>query len=151
MSLTHIKGEIAVPYEWSYGPVLGQFFAGMKDGKLLGARCAKCKRVMIPPLPVCGPCFLPVENVLVEVGPEAVVQTYTIINITYPGQLMSPPYAVGILRLTGSHTRMQHLVGGSGIAGLRIGSRVRPVWKPPEERTGSFFDIRWFEPVEETQ
>ena len=31
---------------------------------------------------------------------------------------------------------------------IRIGMKVKAVWKPPEERTGSILDIRYFRPFD---
>ena len=40
-----------------------------------------------------------------------------------------------------------HLLDDCDPKSISIGMRVRAVWKPPEERTGSITDIRYFTPM----
>jgi len=45
-------------------------------------------------------------------------------------------------------TGFMHKLGNLEPSRARTGLRVRAVWKPPSERTGSILDIRYFEPAE---
>jgi uncharacterized OB-fold protein len=41
-----------------------------------------------------------------------------------------------------------HLLGNVKPEDVKIGMRVRAVWKPESERTGSITDILYFEPID---
>jgi len=42
---------------------------------------------------------------------------------------------------------IMHLLGEVAPDDVKIGMRVKAVWKPPEEREGSILDIKYFKPV----
>jgi len=44
---------------------------------------------------------------------------------------------------------MMHFFGEMTKAEIRIGMRVRAVWRPAEERKGSVLDILYFRPLRE--
>ncbi len=142
-----VKGWIEIPYRWSCGKHLTQFFQLLKEKKITGAMCKTCRKIIVPPAPVCGRCFSDTEDELVEVKDRGRLQTYTVVTFSYPGQLMEPPYAVGIIRLDGADTKINHLVKTDDVGRLEIGSIVRAHWK--EKRIGSFLDIAYFQVTRE--
>jgi hypothetical protein len=137
----NLEGEVVIPYKWSLGEYVGKFYEGLKQKKILGSKCSKCGKVMVPPCVVCGVCFEEAKE-FVEIKDEGEVATFTVINFRYPGQFLTPPYAVAIIKLFGSDTRFHHLIKGD-LEKLKIGSTVKAKWK--DERVGSFFDIEYFE------
>lgn len=141
-----LKGMLEVPYEWTYSKNVAEFFKNLKDKKILGSRCKNCHKVFVPPQVVCGICFSEMENNPIEVSQIGVVETYTVIEFTYIAQILPPPYAVGIIKLEGTSTRLNHLINKESLEKLKIGSRVRPIWR--DKRDGSFFDIEYFEVIE---
>ena len=146
--IKRIKGVVDVPYDWAYGKVIGEFFRNLKDKKITGSVCKKCRKVFVPPQVLCGVCFSDVEDELTIVADTGYVETYTILDYAFPGQIFEPPYAVGIIKLIGTNTRLNHIINKESLQKLSIGSKVRAVWKEEEEREGSFFDIKYFEVVE---
>jgi uncharacterized OB-fold protein len=145
-----IRGKVEYPYEWTYGRYVNEFFRNMKQGRLTGARCTKCKKIIVPPIAVCGVCFADTEEELVPLPDTGEVISFTRVNFSYPGQIMEPPYAVGIINLDGASTRFNHLIKAKDLEGLECGSRVRARWRKEAEREGSFFDIEYFELISES-
>jgi uncharacterized OB-fold protein len=148
-----IEQELRLPYRWSAGVAGTKFLEGLKNGKILGTRCPKCRRVLVPVRRFCPRCFVDTTE-LVEVRDEGTLRTFTIINYRYTGQPKDPPYIVGVIKLDGADVGFTHFIGGVDLSDieragreLKVGTRVRAVWKPKEKREGSIFDIEYFEPV----
>ncbi len=144
-----VRGKIEFPYEWSFGKYAGEFFRNLSKARITGARCTKCKKVLVPPAAVCGACFADTEDELVPVSDAGEVISFTRINFSYPGQIMEPPYAVGIIRLDGTNSRFNHMIRAKDLEKLECGSRVRVHWRSEGEREGNFTDIEYFELEEE--
>ena len=147
--ISRIKGKVEVSYEWSFGKYAGEFFKQMKQGKLAGARCTKCKKVLVPPAAVCGACFADTEDELIPLPDIGEVISYTRIDFKYPGQIMEPPYAVGIIRIDGANARFNHMIKAHDLEKLECGSKVKIHWREENERKGSFYDIEYFELLED--
>ena len=55
----------------------------------------------------------------------------------------------GVILLDGADQTTMHLVSGCDPREVRIGMRVRAVWKPRDEWDYTFENIRYFEPTGE--
>jgi uncharacterized OB-fold protein len=142
-----IKKTWYVPYKWCYGSSITKFFEKTKnEKKIYGARCTKCKKVLVPAVIVCGRCFAPTEEKWVEVKDEGIIDSFTIVNLPYPGQPTTPPYCYGFVKLDGADTLFVHLISGIPFEKVKVGMRVKAVWN--EERKGDLYDIKYFKPVE---
>ncbi|HEY5620823.1 MAG TPA: OB-fold domain-containing protein, partial [Candidatus Bathyarchaeia archaeon] len=64
---------------------------------------------------------------------------------------LKKPLLVAVVELDGASPGMGilHTLGEVEPYRVKIGMRVRAVWKPVEERGGAITDIRYFKPVEE--
>ena len=143
--VNNVKRTWHVPYRWCYGLKWTQFFESLEKEKVIyGSRCSSCKKVLVPPAMVCSRCFVPTEEELVPVKDEGIIDAFTIVNLPYPGQPTTPPYAYGLIRLDGAHNLFQHLIDGIPLEDIKVGMRVQAVWS--EERTGGFRDIQYFQP-----
>ncbi len=145
-----VFGKWEIPYIHSAGRFSTQFFNMLKEKRIMGSRCSKCNRVLMPPRSFCEKCFVPVTE-WVELPDSGVIQTFTICYEKFTG-LPDPPYALATIRLDGADTGLMHLIGGvdlsdlnSALEKIRVGARVRAVWS--DERKGSIFDIKYFEPI----
>jgi uncharacterized protein len=107
-------------YRRSVGPVLGEFLAALREGRILGARTAG-GRVIVPPAEYDPETSEPVAS-LVEVGPSGVVTTWSWVESPRP---------------------RHHAVDAGTIGKMRTGVRVRPRWRA--ERSGQIGDIECFE------
>lgn len=144
MSITRFKQPIRLDYQVPAGPTTDRFLTGILEKKLLGRRCPACRKVYMPPRGACPTCAELCEEE-VEVAQQGVVTTFCVVNIPFEGQLLTPPYACAHILLDGCDSPLLHLVGGCDAADVKMGLRVRAVWK--DEVLPTLASISWFEPV----
>jgi uncharacterized OB-fold protein len=142
-----LRAPFALEYTYtrSVGPVLGAFFAGLRDGKVLGARTAS-GRVLVPPSeydPETSEAVTAED--LVEVASEGVITTWTWVSQPRARQPLDHPFAWALVRLDGADTAILHAVDAPDESALHTGQRVRFRWAA--ERKGFITDIACFEPA----
>jgi hypothetical protein len=71
------------------------------------------------------------------------------VNFPYPGQRIPPPFVAASLVLDGADIAFQHLILGCPPDEVRMGMRVRAVWKPRSEWGMSLQNISHFTPTGE--
>jgi uncharacterized OB-fold protein len=147
-----IEQQITLRYSFAAGRHATRFFTALRDeGKILATRDA-AGNVMVPPRPVCGLSGLPMDE-WVEVGPDGVLAGCTIVYVPFidpmTGAQRPVPYGFGLVRFDGADTSIYHLLDATDPAQIGVGKRVRAVFRPREERTGSLADIRHFAVVED--
>jgi len=147
-----VKGYVSLPYNWSMGPTTTRFFEEFKNKRIMGTRCETCNRVLIPARSFCSECFVETKN-WVQVSDEGTIRTWVLINFSYEGQPRVPPYITAIIDLDGADVGLPHFVDGIDMDDVktvaekvRIGSRVKAVWK--NNREGNILDIDYFIPIE---
>lgn len=146
-------GPLTAPYvlEYTYrrsvGPVLGRFFAALREGRILGAMTPG-GRVVVPPAEY-DPESAESVGDLVEVGPAGTVVTWAWVAAPAAGAILARPHAWALVRLDGADTAMIHAVDAGSVEAMRTGMRVRPRWRA--ERAGEIRDIECFEPERTTQ
>ncbi len=138
-------------YAYSAGRYASYFFKELKEQKrIMGIKCPKCQRVFMPPRPACGYCFVRNEE-WVDLGDEGLLWGYTIVQFPFldplTGEERPIPYGYGFIELYGASTRLQHFVTASDLRQLKIGLRMKAVFR--EERKGNLADILYFKAVEE--
>jgi hypothetical protein len=129
-------------YRRSTGPVIGAFLTGLRDGKILGAKCVNGD-VLVPAAE-----YDPTGEAtgeLVEVGQSGVVTTWTWVAAPRKVYPLQKPFAYALIKLDGASTAMLHAVDAPE-SQMKSGMRVKVQWKP--ERVGSILDIACFVPVE---
>jgi uncharacterized OB-fold protein len=129
-------------YRRSVGPVLGRFLAGLRDGKVLGARTAG-GRVLVPPAEYDPETSQPIAE-LVEVGPGGVVTTWSWVEKPSARHPLPHAFAWALVRFDGADVPMLHAVDAGSMDAMVSGMRVRVRWRT--ERTGEIADIVCFEP-----
>lgn len=148
--LNKVPGTVDIDYGWVYGKALSRFYAGLKEEeKIYGTLCPSCWRIQVPPKIYCGVCFVEC-NEYVEVPRTGVLESFTTVYLEYPGQPKKPPYTYGYVKLDGSHTHLYHLVEGADLDSIHTGMRVEAVFKPQQEREGTLYDIKFFQPTSES-
>jgi uncharacterized OB-fold protein len=130
------------PYRRSVGPVIGRFFAALKEQRFEGVRMGD-GRVLVPPLEYDPATSEPLGD-FVAVGPGGVVTTWAWVTAPRPKHPLHKPFAWALVRLDGADTGLLHAVDAGDIGAMRTGMRVRPRWRA--ERTGDIHDIECFEP-----
>ncbi len=139
--LTH-QGVIRVPYTWAAGATASRFYAGLRNKKIYGVRCPRCRLVMVPPKKNCHRCFGELDD-WVEVGPEGTLQTFTVVRYREPElHPLKAPFACGIIKLDGADTGLTHLIAGAGLRALKEGVRLKAVFRSQPQ--GNYLDIRYF-------
>jgi uncharacterized OB-fold protein len=136
-----VRGQICIPYRWSYGQSLSRFFEESRDnGRLMGTKCPRCASVIVPAARICTRCYVEASE-WVEVSDHGVLATFTTVHLPFPGQPTEPPYTYGLILLDGASTYYSHLIN-EPVETLCCGTRVQAVWA--EHRKGDLFDIQWF-------
>ena len=75
-----------------------QFYKFMNEGKVMGAKCQNCGKLMLPPRPICTQCYSE-KLEWIELSKRGRLLTYTIIHVAPPQFQHLIPYAVGIVEL----------------------------------------------------
>ncbi len=144
--LTISSGEAEQPFNYAIGPHGSRFFTEIRDNrKIFGIKCPKCKKIYVPPRRVCGRCFKEMEE-FVEVGPEGVLTSYTILRFEFldpeTGKKRPVPYGYAFIKFDGADTSFQHFVQIDDESKVKIGARVKPIFE--EKPEGKITDIRHF-------
>lgn len=147
--LTISSGGAEQPFEWSVGKYGSRFLAELRDNcRIVGIRCPKCRKVLIPPRRVCGECFVPMDEI-VPLSGEGTVNTFTVLNFGFvdpnTGRQKPVPYTWAFINLDGADNTFIHYLEETDLSKLHIGMRVKAVFE--EVRHGHLLDIRHFETI----
>ncbi|MGB3707890.1 Zn-ribbon domain-containing OB-fold protein [Gordonia sp. (in: high G+C Gram-positive bacteria)] len=120
------------------------YLEGLKEGKLLGGR-VQTGEVYFPPRYVSPSDGSPtIERVqLAETG---IVTTFCIVNVPFLGQQIKPPYVAAYVLLDGSDIPFLHLILDTPAEDVRMGMRVKAVWRPEDEWDYTMRNISHFAP-----
>jgi uncharacterized OB-fold protein len=129
-------------YRRSVGPVLGRFFTGLRDGRIVGSRTAD-GRVLVPPMEYDPQTGAAVDEI-VEVGPGGTVATWAWVHQPLRTHPLDRPFAFALIVLDGATSGLLHAVDAGDEAAMSTGMRVTPRFA--DEPTGSILDIACFEP-----
>ena len=141
-------GKIDIPNTYSAGAVGSRFLIELRDNKrIMGTRCPKCNLVYVPARSVCRDCFGQLSE-WVEVSPKGTLLTHAIARQPTPVQPVPPPITYGIIQLNGADTGFVHMLGEVEPTQLKVGMRVKAVFKTKKQRAASILDIKYFKPVE---
>ena len=144
--ITKFKADLK--YSWASGVAVGRFLSELKNGRLIARKCNKCNRILIPPRMFCEDCFRDTDE-WVFVKDTGVVNTYSIAHVGTDAHRLSKPLFVAVINIDGASELMGflHLLREVEEKDIRIGMKVKAVWKPAEERVGSILDIQYFKPI----
>jgi uncharacterized OB-fold protein len=135
-------------YQWDSGVAIGKYLEGLKKGVLLGRRCQHCSRVLIPPRMFCEWCFKPTSD-WIPLQDTGTVNTFSLCYISWNMKRLIEPQIPAVVEIDGASPGMgiMHLLGEIEPRKVRVGLRVKAVWKEPAQRTGAITDIKYFKPV----
>lgn len=140
-----VQGQIQISYRWSVGRAGERFFTELRDRKrIMGTRCRRCRRVLVPPRIFCEECFAD-DVEWVEVEPRGTLVTFGDSYFSTDGKRLQEPWMLGIVRLNGSDGGLIHFLGECRPEDLEIGMPMEGVFK--EDREGNILDIRYFRPL----
>jgi uncharacterized OB-fold protein len=138
-----------MPYEWSVGKYGSKFFQEiMENRRFVGIRCPQCGKVYVPPRRLCGPCFEELFE-LVTLSDTGIITAFSVVNYPFidpdTGEQRSIPYTYGYIRIDGSDNIFSHIINETDVNRIRVGMRVRAVFKEREAMQGNIQDIRYFD------
>lgn len=135
-------------YAWDAGIAISRYLQELKAGRLIGRGCPECNRVLVPPRMFCESCFCPTDR-WVHLKDTGTVITFSRCYITWNMVQLEEPQMPAVVEIDGASPGMgiMHMLGEVDPDALEIGMRVRAVWRPLEERTGSITDIAYFKPL----
>jgi uncharacterized protein len=125
-----------------------RYLIGLSAGKIIGQRCPACGKVYVPPRGACPVDGVPTTTD-VELPDVGTVTTFCIVNVPFRGQRVPSPYVAASVLLDGADIAFQHLILGCEPEDVRMGMRVRAVWRPREEWGTTSENISHFEPAGE--
>ncbi|WP_201778144.1 Zn-ribbon domain-containing OB-fold protein [Mycolicibacterium chubuense] len=121
------------------------FLRALEKGTLLGARSGDDGKVYFPPREA-NPATGQTLDQFIELADTGTVTTFAIINIPFAGQRIKPPYVAAYVLLDGADIPVLHLVSDIDANEVRMGMRVKAVWKPREEWGLGIDNIEYFRP-----
>lgn len=147
-AVTQVITPVELDYIYEASPEESSFFRAIAEGRLVGQRCPKCRKVYVPPRGACPVDGVPTAEE-VELPDTGIVTTFCIVNVPFLGQKIQPPYVSAYILLEGADIAFLHLILGIPADEVRMGMKVRAVWKPRDEWGTTVENISHFEPTGE--
>ncbi len=147
----HTTYEPNLTYAWDDGYALTTYLDGFKQGKIRGSRCSECGRMMIPARSFCELCNLRHVDRYYDLPDTGTVETYTLSHVDWSSAMLPDGqvniFAVVAIDGAADQMGLVHRLGGVDPKDVHIGMRVKAVWKPAAERTGTVTDLEYFRPL----
>lgn len=144
--VTGVITPVSLDYHYAASPEESLFYRGLNEGRIMGQRCPTCQKVYVPPRSACPADGTPtVEEV--ELSQTGTITTFCIVNVPFLGQKITPPYVSAYVLLDGADIAVLHLILGVPAEEVRMGMRVKAVWKPKDEWAYSLENIDHFAPT----
>jgi uncharacterized OB-fold protein len=146
--VTGIVVPVELDYLYAASPEESLFYSSLKEGKLVGQRCPTCGKVYIPPRSACPADGTPTAEE-VELPDVGTVTTFCVVNVPFLGQRITPPYVSAYILLDGADIAFLHLILDIPAEEVRMGMRVKAVWKPQDQWGTTIENIDHFAPTGE--
>ena len=143
-----ITTPVALHYQHSASPEESRYLRALTQGRIVGQRCPACGKVYVPPRGACPTDGVPTTTD-VELPDSGIVTTFCVVNVPFRGQRVPSPYVAAQVLLDGADIAFQHLILGCEPGEVRMGLRVRAVWRPREQWGPTSENISHFEPTGE--
>jgi uncharacterized OB-fold protein len=127
-----ITSPVRLSYDHTVSPGEASYLLALAEGRLIGQRCPVCGKVYVPPRGACPVDGVPTRDE-VELPDTGIVTTFCVVNVPFQGQKFPSPYVAASVLIDGADIPFQHLILGCPPEQVRMGLRVRAVWKPREE------------------
>ncbi|HWJ11729.1 MAG TPA: OB-fold domain-containing protein [Nocardioides sp.] len=145
-AVTGVVTKVSLDYDYAASPEESLFYRGLNEGRIMGQRCPTCQKVYVPPRSACPADGTPTEEE-VELSQTGTITTFCIVNVPFLGQKIKPPYVSAYVLLDGADIAVLHLILGVPADEVRMGMRVKAVWKPEAEWAYSLENIDHFAPT----
>jgi hypothetical protein len=143
---TMITTPVRLHYQHSASAEESRYLRSLLQGKVMGQRCPACGKVYVPPRGACPVDGVPTTTE-VELPDVGTVTTFCVVNVPFQGQRVPSPYVAASVLLDGADIAFQHLILECDPAEVRMGMRVKAVWKPPAEWGTTSENIDHFRPA----
>ncbi|MFX0078789.1 MAG: Zn-ribbon domain-containing OB-fold protein [Candidatus Hermodarchaeota archaeon] len=145
--LRHQIGHMECDYVYTAGVAGERFYLALReDAKLLATRCDKCNITYMPPRMYCDKCFAELANYK-EVPPTGIIDSYTITYFDMDGEALPEPLVLAFIKIDQTDGGLIHKVGNIKPESLKIGTKVKALFKDKAQRTGALTDIKCFQPT----
>lgn len=142
------ESPVNLKYTFAAGAATSKFLREIQKGKIVGQRSDVTGLVSVPPRGACPISGTPTSQE-VELPETGTVVSFTIVHIPIPNAPVEPPFVVANIVLDESDQTFIHLVSECDNSKLRIGERVKAVWKDESEWGLSLENIKYFVPTGE--
>lgn len=122
-----IQTPIRLEYTYTAGRASSRFLRAIAEGRIVGQRCPRCRKVYVPPRGSCPTCGVATEED-VELSERGTITTFCVVNLPFYGQAIKPPYVCASVLLDGADIALFHLIQEVPAAEVRMGMRVEAVW-----------------------
>ena len=140
---------IRMTYTYTPGRALSRYLRAMAHKRILGERCGATGQVFVPPRGV-SPLAGAATSEVVELADTGYVESFNITRVPIERRPdLKPPYCSAWIVLDGASVGFLGLVINIAPEEVRIGMRVRAVWKPDTELETSAANILGWEPTGE--
>ena len=142
-----MKVTIPMDLRWRYASTrpMERFAAGLRERRIRALECDRCRRRYLPPRPFCGECRQSMDR-WVDVADVGTLVAWTVYRLPIlDGRTGAPrpaPVGIGLVRLDGADTTVNHFLAEADPTRLVIGARVRAVWR--DELRGAMDDVLHF-------
>ena len=146
--VTGVIVPVSLDYQYAASPEESAFYRGLNEGRILGQRCPTCQKVYVPPRSACPADGTPTAEEI-ELSQTGTITTFCIVNVPFLGQRITPPYVSAYVLLDGADIAFLHLILDIPADEVRMGMRVKAVWKPRDEWGTTIENISHFAPTDE--
>lgn len=142
-----VEGSMLITSKYTAGIGNERFLRRLQQHEqIIGSYCPTCKKAYLPARHFCERCLSRLEED--HVAPrEGILSSYTQVTIDLNGALLPSPTHVGYITFKGFEGGLIHLLSVKESQKLKIGTKVKALFKPKAKRTGSILDIECFEPM----
>ncbi len=142
-----VRTPIRLSYTYTPGRALSQYLHAMKEKRIIGDRCGESGQVFVPPRGV-SPVAGKATTEMVELPDVGYVESFNITRVPIAMRPdLEPPYCSAWIVLDGASVGFMGLVINCDPESVRLGMRVRAVWKPDDELEISATNIVGWEPT----
>ncbi len=140
---------LRLTYTYTPGRALSRYLRAMAQKRILGERCAVTGQVFVPPRGV-SPLAGTATHEVVELPDVGYVESFNVTRVPIERRPdLKPPYCSAWIVLDGASVGFMGLVVNIAPEQVRIGMRVRAVWRPDDELETSAANISGWEPTGE--
>ena len=144
-----VTTPIRLSYTYTPGRALSRYLRGMAEKRILGERCPVTGQVFVPPRGV-SPLAGTATREVVELADTGYVESFNITRVPIERRPdLKPPYSSAWIVLDGASVGFMGLVINIAPEKVRIGMRVRAVWKPDDQLETSAANILGWGPTGE--